>query len=200
MEILDIKYKKSGSAVLTLENSVKVEIDGDDVYNMGYKKGATLTQGALSELIEMGDDYFAYKKAISAVAMGDVSRAGLMQKLRQKGAKQESAEKAVQKVCNMGFVDEQGYAERLCETYGGIKHFARRRVMQELYAHGIERDMAQLVAETALPDDRDNIERYWQAKLTKTDLSDEKSMQKAISNMLRAGYSYDVINSFLRTL
>ncbi len=194
MIISDIKYKKSGSAVIFVEDE-KLEINADDVFTMGLTKGASLSEDALFELRETADYYFAYKKAAAAVYAGDISAKGLYRRLKEKGATDTAAEKAVEKMRELGFVNEESYAERLCNTYGRIKHFARRRVMQELLAHGVDRDAAEEALDS-LPPDEENILCYYEQKLTRYDPQDKK----VVSSLTRAGYSYDTINSLLRNL
>lgn len=194
MIISDIKYKKSGSAVVTVEGE-SFEINADDVFTLELKKGDSLSEDALFVLRESADYYFAYKKAAAAIYAGDISAKALYKRLKEKGATDSAAEKAVEKMRELGFVNEENYAERLCNTYGNIKHFGRHRVMQELLAHGVDRYAAEDAIE-ALPPDSENIAEFYAQKLSRLDPQD----RKVISTLLRAGYNYETINSFLNDL
>ncbi len=194
MEITDFRYKKSGDAVITLENGEKYELDGDTAYIKGYKRGTLLTEDALFELKTLCEDFFAYKRAALSVAAGENSKAGLIRKLRAKGATESAAKKAVDRLAEMGFLDESAYAVSLCKSYGINKALGRSRVLNELYAHGIPRDIAAEAADKTLLPDEENIENYIAKKLKTADLSSPKTA----AALHRAGYPYSTINHYIK--
>lgn len=197
MVIEKVKHTASGAKVI-FENGDVAEISTDDALEMRVRSGDEIDESALETLMEKARDHFAYKRAAASVAAGETSKKALYKKLLQKGAAPESAQKAVQRLSGMGFVDDMAYACRLCENYGTARHYAKRRVLQELAAHGIGRDTALEAAETCLLPDEENIALYFEAKLRNTDFSDEKAKRRAVNALVRAGYNYDTVNAFLR--
>ena len=99
---------------------------------------------------------------------------------------------------NSGYVDD----ERFCRIYASelirLKGYGKKRVEQELYLKGVDREIVSgVLDEISFDTDRlsDIIKRKYLAKMT-----DEKGRQKAFNALLRLGYSYGEIRDALENL
>ena len=139
------------------------------------------------------NEHFAKVKAYASLSRGDFSKKSLARRLCEKGADKEAAQEIAQLMADRGYVNDLEYAKRLCRTYSIEKHFGKRRVMQELYARGIDRETAQKATEEIALADRDNIMLLFEAKYEHTDITEQKNRKKVADALARAGYGWEDI-------
>ena len=82
----------------------------------------------------------ARKKALSLLDKRDYSRKMLIDKLTDKGVTAEDAAEVVDRLCAVGVVDDARYAALVVRHYSG-RGYGERRIREELYHRGIDRDL-----------------------------------------------------------
>ena len=190
-----------------LPNSVELSIDGEkvgridpvDFYRLNLSEQALLTEESVEKIHELARDFLAKSKALSSLASADFSKKGLERRLRQKGIDEEKARQTVDYFADRGLVSDESFARRIVTAYSLEKHFGRRRVFQELYKRGIERETAQAVLEQLALPDEENIVFFFE-KYRSWDLSDRKVNVRVQNALLRYGYQFDTIRQVLRDL
>ncbi len=184
MKITDIIHKKG--------NRCEIYIDGEaaaviDLSLLSVTKGETVSPETAEEIISLGKKTAALESAMRSLTAADFSKKALFRRLRQKGIDEEAAGEAVKTVSEAGIISDERVALRLIGAYSGEKHFGRRRVAEELFKRGIEKELSDaLIEEHALPDG-ENARLFAKSKrlCEKTD--------KNIAALIRAGYSYEDI-------
>ena len=120
-----------------------------------------------------------------------------MTKLAQKGYT-DGAEEAIEKLKNGGYVSDERFARLYVRELQTLKRYGKRRIEQELYRKGVDRDTIREVLDETDFDESELvslIERKYGRYL-----SDEKGIQKTINGLLRMGYSYGEIRDALKQI
>ncbi len=90
----------------------------------------------------------AKERALALLNRRDYSRAELIRKLTEKGASEAEATDAVDRLVELGFVDDARYAPILVRHYAA-KGYGAQRVRQELHAADPARALGRRAARTA---------------------------------------------------
>ena len=124
----------------------------------------------------------------------DYSRAELLRKLIEKGEEEAEAMAAVERLTELGFVDDARYAPLLVRHYAA-KGYGPRRVWQELQRRGIPKDLWDMAMEQ-MPKQDGTIDRLLRSRL-KSETPDRAELKKAQDFLLRKGYGWDEIKAAL---
>lgn len=76
----------------------------------------------------------------------------MRERLQQKGADQEQAEEAIQKLQHYGLLDEERYAARVYEGWLQKRYYGRLHLQAELNKRGIRPEIVQQVLERFTPE------------------------------------------------
>ena len=139
----------------------------------------------------------AYNKAVDLLSRRDHSRKELLDKLRQKGYGEYAVE-AIEKLNDYGYIDDRRFAQIFAEELVRLKSYGKKRVEQELYRKGIERDIiCEVISECDFPSEKlaEIIERKYSRYL-----NDEKGVNKTVNALLRLGYTYTEIRDAIREI
>ena len=131
----------------------------------------------------------AKQRALKILERRDVSRKMLLDKLTEKGISYADAEEVADWLCGLGVVNDERYAGLVVRHYAA-KGYGRRRIRDELYRRGIDREFWD-GALAELPETDDAVDRLLSARLRGA-VSPE-ALQRAQSYLLRRGYSWDEV-------
>ena len=153
----------------------------------------------LAAFFEAVGSRYAFISGLRLLSYRDHSRKELINKLCQKGHKNEYAEKACETLEYYGYINDERYAENLVQSLVERKGMSVRGVKNELFQKGISREIADNVVESL---DFDPVLRIIDLINTKYSrcLSDEKGMKRMVSALQRLGYRWSDINSALRQI
>ena len=196
---MKLTYKKGK------QDKIHISVDGeysftvDEAYflSMGIWNGKEVDSDELEEIKQTVSVRRAYNYAVSLLSRRDHSERELMTKLAQKGYT-DGAEEAVEKLKNGGYVSDERFARLYVRELKTLKRYGKRRIEQELYRKGIDRDTIREVLDETDFDESELvslIERKYGRYL-----SDEKGIQKTINGLLRMGYSYGEIRDALKQI
>ena len=136
----------------------------------------------------------AKEKALALLDRRDYSRAELLKKLTEKGEDETEAAEAVERLAELGFVDDSRYAPIIVRHYAA-KGYGPQRVRQELQRRGIPKELWDEAMEQ-MPQQDDTIDRLLRSKL-KSESPDRAELKKAQDFLLRKGYGWDEIKAAL---
>lgn len=196
---MKLTYKKGKGDKIHISIDGEYALTVDEMYfaSLYLKDGQEISEQEYTVLEETVNIRRAYNCAVSLLSRRDHSRNELLRKLKEKGYS-KGAEAAIERLQNSGYIDD----ERFCRLYASelirLKGYGRRRVEQELYLKGVDREIVSgVLDEISFDTDRlsDIIKRKYLAKMT-----DDKGRQKAFNALLRLGYSYGEIRDALENL
>ena len=131
----------------------------------------------------------AKQRALKILERRDVSRKMLLDKLTEKGISNTDAEEVADWLCGLGVVNDERFAGLVVRHYAA-KGYGRRRIRDELYRRGIDREFWD-GALAELPETDDAVDRLLSVRLRGA-VSPE-ALQRAQSYLLRRGYSWDEV-------
>lgn len=195
--ILTYKKGKGDKIHISIEGEYFMTVDGMYFESLCLKNGQEIDRQKLLELKNQIEVRRAYNYAVSLLSRRDHSEKELLTKLKAKGYA-EGAEAALEKLRNSGCLDDERFANLYVRELIRLKNFGRKRIEQELYKKGIDRDIIREVLESAdFPEERltDIIRRKYMRRL-----NDEKGVRRTVNSLMRLGYSYGEIRSALEEI
>ena len=117
----------------------------------------------------------ARQRALKILERRDVSRKMLLDKLTEKGISNTDAEEVADWLCGLGVVNDERFAGLVVRHYAA-KGYGKRRICDELYRRGIDRELWDAALDE-LPETDDTVDRLLGAKL-RGDISPE-GLQRA---------------------
>lgn len=128
-------------------------------------------------------------KAFRIVEKREVSRRMLIDKLIEKGASPEDAQEVADRLCELRVIDDERFAGMVVRHYAA-KGYGRRRIQEELYRRGIDRELWDGALEE-MPEEDDTAYRLLCRRL-RGDTSPE-AMKKAAAALQRRGFGWDEV-------
>lgn len=129
----------------------------------------------------------AKARALKILERRDVSRKMLLDKLTEKGVADADAEEVADWLCGLGVVNDERFASLIVRHYAA-KGYGERRIREELYRRGIDRELWDAALEELTGSD-ERLDRLLGAKL-RGDASPE-NLQRTQNYLLRRGYSWE---------
>ena len=131
----------------------------------------------------------AKARALKILERRDVSRKMLLDKLTEKGVADDDAEEVADWLCGLGVVNDERFTGLVVRHYAA-KGYGERRIREELYRRGIDRELWDAALEELTGSD-ERLDRLLGAKL-RGDTSPE-NLQRTQNYLLRRGYSWEDI-------
>mgnify|MGYP001624005135 CR=1 FL=1 len=186
MILTDIRPRRRRLSQLYIDGEAAVQVDTETLARSGLAVGDELDDEALHALLEASAEHRAHEKALAdKIARAEFDR--------------EAAQRAADRMEELGLIDDEDYARRLAQSLFGGKHFGARRVKQELRRKGIADDVIEAVL-AEFSTDRDETEENIRAILERKypgAWTDEKVRRRAVAALQRYGYGFEEIFSVL---
>lgn len=128
------------------------------------------------------------------LSMAPRSRAQLERKLSQRGCDPEVAARVLDRMTEVGLVDDEAYAEMLVRSQQGTKGLARKGLAHELRKQGIDQETAEeALGQVGIDDERAKAEELVAKKLrTMTGLAPDVQARRLAGMLARKGYPGEV--------
>ncbi len=193
------KNKDRYSVFLDGEFAFGVHVDV--LVTHGLRKGMELDKNELEALIHDESVKKAVLAGIKHISYKQRTSKEVADKLRNLEHTPEQIEEATQKLIELGFLDDERYAEEFVDTRQ--IRYGRKRIFLELKKRGIPEH----IAEKALNDILDVDAGYQTAlelarkKYAQCEgLEAQKTATRIQGMLLRKGYSYDIVNRIMKEL
>jgi regulatory protein len=128
------------------------------------------------------------------LGMAPRSRAQLEKKLRERGCDDDVAKRVLDRMTEVGLVDDEAYAEMLVRSKQASRGLARRALAHELHKHGIDDDLAQeALGDVGAAQERAKAEELVAKKLrTMHGLPPDVQARRLAGMLARKGYPGDI--------
>ena len=122
------------------------------------------------------------------------SRAQLEKKLRQRGCDDDVARRVLDRMAQVGLVDDEAYAEMFVRSKQGGRGLARKALAHELRQQGIDDDVADgVLSQVGANEERLRAEQLVAKRLrTLTGLAPEVQARRLAGMLARKGYSGEI--------
>lgn len=193
---LSVKEGNARKVHIYIDDEYRATVDSDYWYSEKFRNLTEITDEELTELLDSVSFRRAYNKGLDFLSRRPYGTKELIKKLQEKGHEKQSAEKACERLSELGLLNDAEYARILANDLSERKNYSEKRIKQELIFRGIDREIAENTL-LSLDNDAENriilvIEKKYKGKL-----SDEKGRKRAVDGLIRLGYSYSEIKSAL---
>ena len=196
MKITDIRPRRKGLSAVYIYGEYALSLDTQTLLEHRIDIGRELDDEELHDLIESSNERRAKEKALWLISYRSHSKKELRDKIRRTCDRQ-SAEKAVERMEELGLVNDRDYAERCAQTLIFTKHMSKRGAAMELRRKGIESEIIDEVLGDIEVDEREQIQAVIERKYPK--IGDEKIRRRAVAALQRLGYGWDDIKAVIES-
>jgi len=198
MIITDITMTKKGRCALFVDGEFLFSAHPDIFFATGWKKGRQVTVEELEELRMSSEERTAKDKALDLLSYSARTSRQLFEKLARK-SDPEAAAAAVERMEELGLVDDADYARRFVADKLNLKDWGLRRIQQELRAKGVDQQHIDAATQEL---DYDGVERLAEIlrRKGKPIPTEQKERNALINRWLRQGYDYDEIRAAMALL
>ena len=194
MLITAIEPRRKGLSALYLDGEFAVSLDTQTLLENRFDVGREVSDGELTDIIEKSGERRAKEKALWLISYRDHTKKELQDKLRRT-CDAQSAEKAADRMEELGLVNDEQYAQRYARRLLLEKRLTRRAALFEMTRKGIDKQTAEEALGAVDVDYRDNIRAVIEKKYRS--IGDEKTKRRAVAALQRLGYGWDDIRAVL---
>ena len=195
MQITAIEPRKKGLSALYIDGEFAMKLDTEVILAHRFDVGREITDEALHDCVLDSDRKRCKDKAMWLISFRDHSRRELLDKLR-KDYPEDVAEAAIDRLEELGLIDDGRYARRYTADLVNLKHLSERGIRQKLREKGIDRDLIDEILEETEVDEDEQIRTIIEKKYA-SKLGDEKIRRRAVAALQRLGFGYQSIKSVL---
>ena len=194
MLITAIEPRRKGLSALFIDGEFAMNLDTQALLENRFDVGRDISDEDLKEMIELSNERRAKEKALWLISYRSHSKKELKDKIRRT-CDDTSAEKAVERMEELGLVNDEEYARQFARKLLLQKKMARRAAMLEMSRKGIDKETAEAALDEVDVDYRENIRYIIEKKYR--DIGDEKIKRRAVAALQRLGYGWDDIRAVL---
>ncbi len=195
MLITAIEPRRKSLSAVYIDGEFAMKLDTACLLENHIKAGSEITDEELHELIKKSDAHRAKERALYLITYRDHSKKELTQKIKRTTS-EEAAKQAVEKLEELGLINDDSYAERYARDLLNLKHMAPRGIIYKLQEKGIDKELANRVVEEMEIDPQIELCVIIEKKYVNR-LSDEKEKRRAVAALQRLGYSWSDIKQAL---
>ena len=193
MKIVKVSPRRKHLTALILEDGTELLIDSEIVAIKNLSAGSVIESTA--DLLFESDKKRARSRAMWYLSRQDHSEKALYDKLIKGGFSPEASRDAVDRMVELGLIDDERYAARLCEFYSEAGKSLREQYAK-LILKGVPSSIAkELTAQNG--DETDKIRRLIDIKYA-SKLQNDEGVQKVYATLIRKGFSFSDVKAALR--
>ena len=191
MKIIEISRRRRSLYRLDLEGGGPIEVDVRTFDESRFAVGQEITEEQLNTLLATSRYNRARERALYLLGLRDYACKELEEKLYSE-ADPVTAAAVVERLREVGLLDDERYAARLARSLSEVKHYPRRRIEQELRQRGISPVLAQAAVSDLEGEDFEQaleiLRRMYYKKL-----NDPDNRRRVTAALARRGFSYGAI-------
>ena len=198
MQITAIEPRRKSLSALFLDGEFAMNIDTETLLKSGYRLGMEISDEELYELKQESETRRANEKALYLLEHRSHSKKELVDKIRRTTSG-EAAQKAADRMEELGLVDDEAYARNYAAVLLGRKGFSASRAKYELQQKGIGKELAAQIVEELAPEPVEKLKELLVKKYGGC-LGEAQGRRRAAAGMQRLGYRYEDIRKALQEL
>lgn len=203
--ITGIAEKSAGSAryVIVVDGAMAGVVSTAAIADLGLHIGMTLDVRGMDHLRDAIAEQTVFEKALDLLEARQRSTRDLQRRLSLKGFEKSQVESAIRRLTALGFLNDANYASELVGSKLVRGGMSKRRVSQELFRHGVARNLADAAISEAVEENHVDEEeaaldvaRRRLGKLRGLDTDTQR--RRLYSFLARRGYDGDVVAKAVR--
>ena len=196
--ILELQKRRGRLYDMHMDDETVVAVDRQTFDESPYKVGSRLSPEELEALLMASEFRRAKEKVVFLLSLRSYSEQELRSKL-QREFSLDAVAVALERLCELGFLNDEDYARRFAVDRMERKHYSKRRTLQELRAKGVDRETAALAVEELDTDETAKALELLRKKYYNK-LNDPKSIQKVSASLARMGFDHGTIRRAIKEL
>ena len=181
-------------SALYLDGEYVMNLDTRTLIENRFDVGKDIDDEDLHEIIRLSNERRAKEKALWLISYRDHSKKELTDKIKRT-CDEESADKAVERMEELGLVNDESYALHYAQKLIFTKHMSKNAVVYELARKGIDKELAAEILDEIEVDSSEQIRMIIDKKYK--NISDEKIRRRAVAALQRLGYRWDEIKGVI---
>ena len=194
MPITAIEPRRKAMSALYLDGEYVMNLDTRTLIENRFDVGKDIDDEDLHEIIRLSNERRAKEKALWLISYRDHSKKELTDKIKRT-CDEESADKAVERMEELGLVNDESYALHYAQKLIFTKHMSKNAVVYELARKGIDKELAAEILDEIEVDSSEQIRIIIDKKYK--NISDEKIRRRAVAALQRLGYRWDEIKGVI---
>ncbi|MDZ7744643.1 MAG: RecX family transcriptional regulator [Candidatus Saccharibacteria bacterium] len=197
MKITDIKQqvKRNDRYSVYVDEKYACSFSDSELLNLGLRVGQEVTESEVQDLKRSSQQDKAYMRTLDLLSRRPRSEWELRDYLKRKDNDQETIDIILNKLSNLGYVDDMDFARRWIESRRLLKSTSKRKLRQELQQKRIN---SSIIDEVLSEDETDEREVLRQIVDKKRDRYPDKL--KLMQYLARQGFNYDDIKTVLEEM
>lgn len=194
MLITAIEPRRKDMSALYLDGEYVMNLDTRTLIENRFDVGKDIDDEDLHEIIRLSNERRAKEKALWLISYRDHSKKELADKIKRT-CDEKSADKAVERMEELGLVNDESYALHYAQKLIFTKHMSKNAVVYELARKGIDKELAAEILDEIEVDSSEQIRIIIDKKYK--NISDEKIRRRAVAALQRLGYRWDEIKGVI---
>ena len=194
MLITAIEPRRKAMSALYLDGEYVMNLDTRTLIENRFDVGKDIDDEDLHEIIRLSNERRAKEKALWLISYRDHTKKELADKIKRT-CDEESADKAVERMEELGLVNDESYALHYAQKLIFTKHMSKNAVVYELARKGIDKELAAEILDEIEVDSSEQIRIIIDKKYK--NISDEKIRRRAVAALQRLGYRWDEIKGVI---
>ena len=191
------KYKGSTWEIV-LDNDEHVYLSYEVVSRFSLAEGQEYDDEDWQEIVAENEFRKARERALYLLDYRDYSYIELYNKL-EKTYGTEICERVMDKMVELGTINDRRYAEGLAKTYIESRNYGYYKAMQAMRQKGITKQIAEEALEPYEEGTYDRLREFAEKKYGAY-LDDEAGIRKVKNALVRRGFSYDIVDRVVRDI
>ena len=198
MKMVSVGKYKGSTYRIDFDEGEPAYLNIEIVNKFNLKAGISLPLSAWEQIKGENEYRKARERALYLLDIKDYSFVDMFKKLRA-NYDEDTCYRVMQKLVEIGSINDSRYAEGLARHYVEVKLFGRRRAFQEMRLKGLTREVIDIALEPYAEGTDERLRTLIEKKYLRY-LDDEKGVNRAKNALVRLGYDYSDINRVLKEM
>lgn len=190
-KITEIKEaKKSTRFNVFTEEGFAFSLSAKGIFECKISVGKVFSEEEFERIERYAEDEKTFSEAVRLLGYRDFSEKELLRRMRRDGT---DGTKAVEKLVELGYIDDERYARGLIEK--SVSKYGRTRIEKDLRRRGIDRELTERLLDEAFAEPSSAaFDALCKRQKTRA-LSDPKEKNRAYAYLMRRGFGHDEISA-----
>ena len=197
MVITSIKSGKHNNIWIYADNEFLTSIPLEVFAKSRLKVGSYIDNQLLNNILNNVQEHRIKEKALNIISYRPRTKKELKDKMKDK-FNEDSIDSVIDRMEESGLLNDEEYAKNYAYHLYQNKGYAVKRIKYELMHKGIDSEIISNVLENEDFEEELNLEKIIEKKNMRN-IQDDKEKRRVLSYLQRLGYSWDKINSVLRS-
>ncbi len=158
------------------------------------KTGESYDEGFFETLMLENGDYACFNRGLLSLEKSSKTKKMLIQYLKEKGYPKSSIDKAVDKLVDYGYVNDESFCENYILSYKSVK--SKKKLKYDLLTKGVSEEVIEQKLNELLDDECEKEKCLkFAEKFMKNRVFDLKNKQKFYNHLASKGFDYSLISN-----